>query len=598
MMSLPFALKGSYILYGIDGNEEIEKPEPVAPPSLERSQVCDYIAANSPEEFSLIDLLNQIEQDHVDHKNNYYLDIFSIALIPKADLKSPKERIQFLKNILNNLFTREQIDTCGAGRANVALNSLTEWQRFILSASLQHFERILKIDGVYQSDIDRKNYVRNVLQLFVPPFLRPPEIVRVVSPVTLIDGTMDISKPSKVYITVTSPKNITLESQDLLICSKLNFNSSDYVGDDKIQLTSADITTNKFVLGYKSLSKETWNNILWPVVGVQRSASQSVVDSCLAYGKAKKLSPAAVSCMARVVATTDYRFLFALYNVLDTEINSLNTVFNSVLNFYAFHSKHLQLMKFLCFYELQRTENTNEIFRQNNNFIRSINLFMRRVSDKYLNTTIKDLYFLIAKMPQWKLENPDEKDCEILTSCLQQFWQRMIETVDTIPPSIRNICRYLRIASELLFREKNLNHRAIYGVFLLRFTFVVLVSPMEFGVNMEDDPVGYAKVTQFTKVLAFSGQFMKLGKNEESPKAVLNPAIEETNELVLEFYEKLCLPVEADDVPVSQEDLSLTTIDFCKFVQNFKEPILSYDQENSYSYIFVDEIISEFLTNY
>lgn len=598
---LPFELEGSFIITSSSlprANEYyIPKPyENVQPPPPDRTQFSQFLKENIPDDMPIAELFYNIEQDHFNDKKDSYLTSLDVSLTPKQRPKTPRERIQFVKNLLSNVLTYDQIDTSSAGRPGVALNTLTPLQKFVLSLSLTHFNNIFRIEGVYTTQETRKALAKRFLLLFLPSFLNPPKIVRVVSPLTFLEGDIDMPKQSLVYMTVNSPKEIMIESKDLLSSYNLIFTSTDKVNDSIIQLTSADIQSKKLIFKYNNqqLSKDTWNQILWPTVGSTRSLAESVVDSCFAYGKADHLCAAAVTCMARVVTSMDQRFLFALFSVLDDNRSHLPEIFNCLLNFYAFHSKHLQLMKFLCFYEMRRNEDVNEIFRQNNNFIRSINIFIKRVGSDYITQTMKEIYLMITKFQPFKLDNPTERDCEVLKDCLKQFWSKMLDTVDKLPPSIRSLCRYLRLASEIYFVDKNMNHRAIYGVLLLRFIFVMLVSPMEFGIEIEDDPIGYAKVTQFTKVLAFSGQFMLTGK-PGSPKAVLNPAIEETNDLVKEFYLQLCQPVPADDVPVSQAELMKTTPAFVKFVQEFKNSILAFCKNEMYSHIFVEEFIAEFI---
>lgn len=595
---LRFLLKGSFLLYGVDQSEErVPISDPVEPSSYDKSLICRYIQQNCPPNFSFLSLLRQIEADHVENKKNYYTNLVTVTIQPGVLPKSPIERIQLLKNILSNLFTIEQIETSSAGRANVAINTLSEWQKFALNASLYHFYNVLNIDGIYQEEEERKIFIHNVLFAYLPKSLSPPKIARIVAPLTLIEGATDIDLPATVYMTVYSPNEITIESNDLLTCHKLKFTEKDAVTDQNIICSSKNIQTNRYKFKFNNnyLSKDSWNVILYPVVGATRTVTSSIIESCIAFEK-EPMTIASASLIARAVASMDHRFLFSLYHVLNDERQCLPTIFNSLLNFYAFQSKHMELMKFIGFYELQRTENLNEIFRHNNNFIRSINMFMNRVSQNYTNETLKNIYLMITEFPKWNLENPQEKDAEILKTLLEKFWNKMIETVDQIPPSIRALCRYLRIVSEPSFRMKKMNHRAIFGVFCLRFVFVILVSPADFGIQIEDDPVGYSKVTQFTKILAFSAQFMLPGK-KDTPKTILNSAIEETSDIVIQFYEKLTRPIEADDMPVSQSELMKSTPDFCKFVVEHKNEILSSQNEYHYAHIFVDELMNEYVAS-
>ncbi|OHT04030.1 hypothetical protein TRFO_28520 [Tritrichomonas foetus] len=621
---LPFHLSRSYVLYGVEGlSSNVLDEDPVEPKEInETSRIFKFIESiKAQTDFSYLSLLHDIEKDHSDANEALYLKENSIGDKKDNANKSEnqdsengeclsnneksqeytfkptnsKERIHLLKEILSRVFTKKQIETCSAGRSRKALSLLSQYQRFILDATFAHFKRLMAKE-FYATEELKVSFLKTVNSFFIPTKLDPPPLPRLAAPLLLTEGDFDVQLSKIVYTNVYSADKITVESVDILASANLKFINGDTIDDHVIKFTSATNPDKKFVFKYKYLNKQIWERILSPQTNQKQpyNVAQAVVDSCLAYGTAKALCPAAVTCMARVVASMNHVFLFSLFDVLSDNRDFLEPIFNCLLNFYAFHSKHLELLKFLCFYELRRTENTNEIFRQNNNFIRSINLFIKRVSTNYVNTTIKDLYYLIAKAPMWKLENPSDKDITTVTNLMRQFWTKMIETVDTIPPSIRSFCRYLKLLSEAMFRQQSLIHRAIFAVLLLRFVFVVLVSPADLGINVEDDPMSFTKVAQFTKILAFSAQFQPISGNENSPKRKLNPAIQASDDLVIQFYQELCKPVEADDVTVSQEDLGVSTIEFCSFVQKFQDKLLANSKGQNYTHIYVDEMIYEY----
>ena len=74
----------------------------------------------------------------------------------------------------------------------------------------------------------------------------------------------------------------------------------------------------------------------------------------------------------------------------------------------------------------------NEMFRKNNNYFRSITMFINRFAKDYKKTTIKRLYELIIGWENWNLKSPTDKDEEIIDKLVKEFFKVLIDDIDNM----------------------------------------------------------------------------------------------------------------------------------------------------------------------
>ena len=587
---VPFIINGSFVVQSSERNSTNMRHFDV-PLKFDDSPLCKYIQNNFPEKFDFSKLLKAIEDDHKENPKLYLVNRETI-IIPAFFFFFPLERVQFVKNLLSNTFTKEQILTCASGASNLAISELSSWQKYIISNTLIHFHTLLSSKQFYPSDELRSQFVRKVYSFFVPDSFKQITDTRLAAPIELVKGKIPVNSSKGLSIIIISSDDITILTSDLLSWPQFTYDLNCSFDSNKITLKSNETEQLcEFLIDSNNVDEAQWCNSLWPKSNPKFSSNLSVLTSSKAF-KDIQLNGGEATSLAKVMTSFDTSFIFAIYNVLSNDQSSFDHIYNALFNIFASEQKELQLLKVIAYCELVRTIDLNEMFRRNNNFFRSITIFMNKVSGNYKQTTIKEIYNLLSSSEKWNPKDPSEKDEEIVDDLVKKFFGILIKEIDHIPPSIRIFCRFLRLLSERRFRDQMLTHRAIFAVFILRFVIPSLCDPQSLGVSL--DPKKLTSVIQFTKLVAYVAQIL-IRKTDSKLTQMTNNIVERNSSLVVEFYDALCKNVAPKEISVLRPELISSVTTIRDYVLLHENEIINYSPNFKCEELFVDDLLTEFI---
>lgn len=587
---VPFLVNGTFIIASPENKvESIVKVIP-KPEADDNSNICKYIRKNFTSAFDLQEMLSEIEADHSANPN-IYLSNREVIVCPFVKPATPIERVQIVKNLMKNIFTREQV-IASAGAVFVVLNKLSVWEKYIISLIANHFYNLLMCNDYYSSNELRGKMVRKIFDFFVPSSLNPLKEHPFASPVTLLSGKTPFNKSNSLGLVINSSDDIIVFSSDSQSWPKFTADSNCSFNNNKIVLRSNDTGELCEFLINDNVCDSDWCNFLWLNDSIRLKSAESIILSCKAF-KGINLSLGEATSLSKVITSFDCNFILSLYKIFPNDSKSFDPLFNSLLNIFISENKELQLIKFIAYYELIRTKDINEMFRKNNNYFRSITMFINRFAKDYKKTTIKRLYELIIGWENWNLKSPTDKDEEIIDKLVKEFFKVLIDDIDNIPSQIRTLCRFLRLLSERQFREPVLVHRPIFAVFILRFVIPSLTATDEFGI--QPNPLHIKKVAEFTKVVSYVSQISLRSIDSQMTQLTNNLTVKNCS-LVINFYNKLC----SEHVQKSAHILANDLIESVSMIRDYslkhEKEITGFNSSIRHEHIFVDELLTEFVT--
>ena len=266
-----------------------------------------------------------------------------------------------------------------------------------------------------------------------------------------------------------------------------------------------------------------------------------------------------------------------------------------LIRLFGHEGTHMMLLKYLAYNELQRTGSSNTLFRQNNDFIRTLIQFINEAGADFQRTTVVELVELVGRCKAWSYDDPQGDDTETARQLIDDFMCLLVSRIDTVPASIRSLCRFLRVLSEHEFMEPELSHRAVYALFLLRFLFVVMTDPQLLeGAAVSGKTFG--KSVQFSKLLSNAAQMTTINDKTQKKRVVFNEAIVKTYPSTKRFYEALTAPCDASALSVSEADLEIAAKDIAEFLSECA-PMAAVrpDRGGDVADIFARELVAEYI---
>lgn len=573
--SIGFTLSGSFI---VEPKLQSQIGVPVSPNADDSSPVCQFIKENFPQDMSVTvrSLFTSIEKDHETIKN-LYLSAKEVFIIPGVAPTTPYERIALARKLLANTLSFDELRTSASGHSQLAVSTMPSWERFVVAVALRHFQKLLQL-GYYKNEAERTAFIQAVFSMFEPQ----SKDIRLVTPVKLVKGRLSIRDENHIALVVRSQDDIVAQSADLLSWPAVTFDAKSSVFDGTLTLTSVD-SERQVQFGF-SIPSETIRNAIWTPACPIISSTKAVVDSFRGY-YGQMLTGGAAASLARVVGSIDTSFILSLYQTFSGNVKLLEPVIHALTTLFMSESNELQLVKTVAYYELAGTKNVNEIFRGNNNYTRTILTFLNRVTEKYKQTVVKDLCCMLTSGDDWNFDSPREDDVRTVGDLLRNFIRTLITRMDEIPASVRTFCRYLRVLSERMFRNKILNHRAVFALVILRFLCPALMA-------ISNDP----KVTKFSKLLVYACQFQRIDCESHPQRSVLNIVINNVTDLVIEFYNKLCVETKNPGVSIVRSEIVQAASTLRDYIQEHEKEILEKSTKMRNSHMFVDELLCEFIT--
>lgn len=144
-----------------------------------------------------------------------------------------------------------------------------------------------------------------------------------------------------------------------------------------------------------------------------------------------------VFSLGHVLMSGDHKVHLAFFDVFQTHPDILSPVFDSLLNIEGQPGQHLILLKFLSYFESNRLDDPNQLFLQNNNYIRCILRFITENTMEFKTKVLVRVFFIVSECSVWSFDHPKESDFEIVGFLLTKFWEALTEGIPIIPCTLR-----------------------------------------------------------------------------------------------------------------------------------------------------------------
>lgn len=561
--TLDFALKGSFVMpdeRDIDFAEE-------KPKELDDSQICQFIQNNVSSKYEISTLFDDVYEKHIETGKSYYLIPKKVIVVPKSEKLSVQEKVQLLKIMLSKVFSADEIYEISCG--TFSPEKLGPWQKYVVSLSLKHFLKLMKSEKVYKTEEEKDKLAITAMRFF-------------------------------------APKDKSFEHQFTAFCAKFSSSNVSGIGqfrgdnfkikDMEMKIDHADVTKDTIQINDSETFSHKQLHPLSKFIFKDITPTEAVVASLKSFDAPLNIEQA--RALSDVIAHSGESFIDDYFELLSEKIKAkeIGEYFTNIINVFAGSKAHMRLLKYLCSAELLRTGKSNEMFRQNNNSIRCALHYIKLVSGGYLETAFPKLCKVVADTPAWSYDNPTDADKEILKKLLDSFWTLLTETIDQIPGSVRSLFRTIRILSENSFRQADLNHRACFAIFLLRFLFVEMTDPQKISTSVGMKAL--AKLLQFTKMFAFAGQLTPIRGEQNGKRILLNPTMQSSFKLGEEFYAKLTEKTEIEEYKLTDEQLLHSVEAVREFILSNEEVILNVKKDKKAPFSFASEGISEFICSF
>ncbi|KYQ96896.1 Ras GTPase activation domain-containing protein [Tieghemostelium lacteum] len=253
--------------------------------------------------------------------------------------------------------------------------------------------------------------------------------------------------------------------------------------------------------------------------------------------------------------------------VKDGQNNSNTNISEALVIFFEIHCnlKSTFLLKWAIDKEIECTNNGPTLFRGLSTATRLISAFYKRVGDAYLKYLLQPFILDIVSR-NFSFEIDPEKagkgmniqnNLEKLITITQQVLDKILDSLDQCPTSIRNILHHTqeRVEKKFPFMKTTV----IGGFIFLRFICPAIVAPEIFGLTNEspstDSRRGLVLVSKLLQNLANEMPF-GVGIKEEYMQ-YLNDFITNNSERIHVFFDKLASNQYQESIPLSPSKESL-----------------------------------------
>ena len=513
------------------------KPQIKVVPPFDKSEVSKYVQNNVSSDYSISSLFDDVFNAHVENKKGYYIMQKRVVVPPKANDLNTLEKVQLLKNIFSLIFSQDDIEKIA--QCTFDVDKLGQFQKYVLTSTLIHYQKLIDNENVYTTQDEKELFTKVIVKALC---------------------RNDSRFSHSLSIPVSKDKVITLIND--------HYSVNQTIKTDKVidSYSSAKDACGLNNYAYKSLLFNYFDKN-WV------TQTELILESLKSFPEKLTINDAkAISQMISYENVSFINYYFGtLYNVQSRDIQGY---FQDLINIYQANQMHMKLLKFLAIAELHRTGKSNEMFRQNNNFIRCILYYINHVSNDFIRECVPKLNKLVVDAPSWSYDNPTDEDLKTVEKLLSDFWALFTECVPKIPGSVRLLLRCVRQNSEFLFRTQSLNNRACFAIFLLRFLFIHMSDPLTTNLKPND----LAKVLQFTKLFAFAGQMSLIKLEQKTDRLKYNPILEGSFKDGERFYDTLTQKVELESNPISDDELIQSVDNVRKFLlqQRSEDVLLSY----------------------
>ena len=527
-------------------------------PAFDKSGVSNYIESNVSSNYSIFSLFNDILNAHIENKRNYYLHPRKVVVPQKANDLNILEKIQLAKNIISHIFSANDIESIASGAFTA--DQLLIYQKHVLVHSICHIQTLIDNPDVYKTSDEQEQ----LIMMFIKYLTRN-----------------DSRYVQSLSLPLSKNKSATLVNTKYFINQE--------PAEDGINITTYQQAKSKV-----GLQNAAFKPLLFSYFDHTATQTELIIDALEQYPKNLSFEDATSIC--QMIASGSTAFIKDYFAAIPAKekVSNIQSYFDDIITIYQSNNKHMKLLKYLALCELNRTGKSNEMFRQNNNFIRCLLYYITHVSTQFISECVPQLNQLVVDSKAWSYDHPSEEDLETVRKLLSDFWARFIECIPKIPGSVRMILRCIRENSEFMFREKSLNNRACFAIFLLRFLFIQMTDPIATRLKS----TSLAKVIQFTKLFAFAGQMSLMKLEQKGDRLKFNPILEESFADGEKFYETLIQKTEIEKCQITNNELIQAVQNLRSFVIENKDILLQSSKDSKYSTNFlVVEGVCEFLSS-
>lgn len=520
----------------------------------------------SPDYSLLPSILQTIYQMHVETQKELYLD-------PEYGKNSTfMSLISIIKPYLGELIPIEIADQIGKSSwitIDAIKDYLTKDRLFLLENIRYHFLQ-LKSSGLYDTKEKRKKLFMFLLKLMIPGkmLLNNNFPLIDVFPDEENDWYVNYVSSDEIYLTTF----LEFEPVEKVSFGNLWTNESEITFVSLEDRTSSIFYANDIDLwvNYLSCEHDSKNRIMEYFCN-SFCAIPEIVDN---------LPDEFVNSYMKMLLTHDMCLHLPLFQTI-LESQNAKELSKDLYKIYLFNNQRLRLFKMFAYFEISTFAATPiEIYRQNNVFTLLITDFLRKQLSEFIENGIKKIQKLVWEQPYFDFDHPKEEDIPTIELLLDNFCNTMKESIQYITLPVSQFLRYLRLLCETFFGDETLNHRALIGIFLLRFIVPSFSAPENNMINGVIEQEGFKKSIAFSKVI-MSLSTLEMNYTRTNERQFFNPILEKYIPKMVAFLTAITeLDLENNSTPKEEEEQVMFTEvadaiqDFRKFFRNSREELI------------------------
>ncbi|KAH0788994.1 hypothetical protein GPJ56_007070 [Histomonas meleagridis] len=395
---------------------------------------------------------------------------------------------------------------------------------------------LFRSTDIYTSEENSKALWKKIIEMLIPVNMRCNNHFPLIDSFNDPDGEM--------YVAYFSSDNIYLSTLKSQISSLCYFNG---LQNDSGSYTISFVYKDNLIIDTFNTNKyEMWSDYTSKSVSSRNNVVQYICSSFSSIPSNVQLTPEFIDAYQKMILTHDMTFIIPFFQCI-LESPKSKELARSLCDIYSKNNSIFILFKMIAYFEISFFASTpTEIFRQNTVFTQLITDFFKLKLKKFIENGINVVKTEVSKRPLFDFDHPKEEDIQIIEELLDIFWRVMDSSISYIPKSILQFLRYLRMLCETKFGDENLNHRALIGVFLLRFIVPSFSSPENNMVNGTIDQNSFRRSIAFSKVI-MSLSTLEMNYTRVGDRQFLNPIFEKHIPKMALFLQKIS-EVDEDEV--------------------------------------------------
>jgi hypothetical protein len=469
----------------------------------------------------------------------------------------------------------------------------------VLGEAARHFHKLARLrfgalqtaeanlpPPTYADAAFRRLFLSSVFALFCPA---PPPPARLLAPAALRAGRLPVGARAGLTLRVLSGAAMEVVAADARAWPAVAYDERGAIAGAVLTVvceeTQAPVRLDLGSPRVANLARKAISAGPAP-----RRLVDAAVDSCLAFADDSALNAGFAESLATLLSSLDVSFVLACYALFAGEGKAdFRPVFHALTTLFACKGRSLQLIKLLAYQDLAAVKNPDQIFRGDSPFFQSVKIYLERVAGRYRNAICQKITALVKKAGSCNYDAATDKDAEIAVTVIKQVFTLLIDELNSIPPIVRSLCRFLRLVVEGLFANRAIFYRPIGSLIIFRF----LVSEITIPSTLKADTPPDRQLLKFGTLLTRAATFTVTGGDLS---ATANRPIVENSGLIAQFYDKLCTDGgRAVDLTVDRKEIVEAAAVVRDFVVKNADRIRAFRGGATCRHIYVQELLSEFI---